>query len=216
VARFFYILGAVVSRPNRERFIVYGVAVPLLMIATAAAAQPGSTQTAVLQLPNGPSKQIPSPDGSSILFGVPDPSGGNLGPSLWIENTRTRQRTMLLSIVSAVTAAWSSDGSAFYVEDHRTSDSTLFYLYDATTLERLNVSDRIQAADPEAREFSTNHAYFVLDRWEGTRNLIVRLFGHTDHEPVMCFDLRYRVSRDGIVERLSRRVWPVAAKGCEE
>jgi hypothetical protein len=167
-------------------------------------------------LPNGPSNQLASPDGSSILFAVHYQSGGNLGPSLWIENTRTRQRKMLLSIGSTVTAAWSSDGNVFYVEDNRASDSTLFYLYDATTLERLNVSDRIQAADPEAREFSANHAYFVLDHWEGTRNLIIRLFGHTDQEPVMCFDLRYRLSRDGSVERLSRRVSPFAAKFCEQ
>src|SRR5437868_4525056 len=44
--------------------------------------------------------------------------------------------------------------------------------------------------------------------------VIVRLHGHTDTAPVVCFNLRYRVSRTGAVRKLSQQVFPVTAKFC--
>jgi len=162
-----------------------------------------------LSLPYGPITRLASPDGSHILYGVPYQSGLNDGPQLWIEDTRTRQRQMLLNIGGTLSAVWASDGKAFSVQDNWASDSARAYIYDAETLQRLDLGGGILSADPGAKRFADGHAYFDLDRWQDAQHVIVHFHGHTDRAPVLCFDFRYRVSRAGSVEKLSERVFPI-------
>jgi hypothetical protein len=159
----------------------------------------------ILDLPWGPMKRLPSPDGTLILYektGVDE-------PQLWIEDTRMHRRTKLFDIASTLTAGWSSDGSAFYVNDHSGSDEEQAYIYDAATLKRVNLGAGILAADVKSRPFSKGHAYFEVQRWEGNQEVAVRFFGHTDEPPVMHFDFHYRVSRTGAVQKLSQHIAPV-------
>jgi hypothetical protein len=189
----------------------------IAMIAALASAQENRPNLSELNLPYGPVTRLASPDGSRILFGMPYQNGVNDGPQLWIEDTRTHQRKMLLSINGTLSAVWSADGSAFSVQDHCASDSARAYIYDANTLQRLDLADRILAADPGAERFAKGHAYFDLERWDTAQEVIVHFHGHTDQPPVACFDFRYRVSRAGSVEKLSERVFPVDQnKGCKE
>lgn len=153
-----------------------------------------------LELPWGPIKRLVSPDGAFILYGRSSSSA----PQLWIEDTRTHRRTKLFDIPSTLTAAWSADGSAFYVNDHQGSDEESAYVYDAATLKRIDIAARIQAEDPKSRPFTHGHAYFQVTGWEGTQDLAVRFFGHTDEPPVTDFEFRYRISRRGDVKILSR------------
>lgn len=188
-----------------------------IVVALATAQQIRPATLPELHLPYGPVTRLASPDGSRILYGVPYQSGINDGPQLWIEDTRTHQRNMLLSIGSTLSAVWSPDGSAFSVEDRFASDSARTYLYDAQTLRRLDTAGRIEAFEPDTERFTIGHAYFDLDRWEGSQNVIVRLHGHTDKMPVVCFDLRYRVSRAGAVTKLSQHVFPISGRAlCKE
>jgi len=124
------------------------------------------TNAQQLDLPWGPSRRLASPDGSKILYGVPYDQGRNEGPSLWIEDTRTRRRTKLFDIGSTLSAAWSPDGAAFYVNDHLASDRESAYIYDAATLKRIDIADRILATDPESPSLATGHVYFQVTRWE--------------------------------------------------
>ena len=181
----------------------------IAIIAALAAAQENRTTLPELCLPNGPVTRLASPDNSRILYGVPYQSGINDGPQLWIEDTRTHQRNMLLSIGGTLSAIWSPDGSAFAVHDHFASDSARTYIYNAETLQRLDTARRIQAVDPSMQRFASGHEYFDLERWESAQNVIVRLHGHTDQPPVVCFDLSYRVGRTGAVAKLSQRVFPI-------
>jgi hypothetical protein len=159
----------------------------------------------VLDLPWGPMKRLPSPDGTFVLYGK---TGVNT-PQLWIENTRTHRRTKLFDIAGTLKAGWSADSAAFYVNDHSASDREQGYIYDAATLKRVNIGPRILAADAKSRPFSKGHAYFQVERWEGNQELTVRFFGHTDEPPVTDFDFRYRVSRTGAVKKLSQHTAPV-------
>ena len=159
----------------------------------------------VLDLPGGPMKRLPSPDGTFVLYGR---TGVNV-PQLWIEDTRTHRRTKLFDIASTLTAGWSTDSAAFYVNDHLASDQEQAYIYDAATLKRLKVGARILAEDAKSRPFSKGHAYFQIERWEGNQEVAVRFFGHTDEPPVTDFDFRYRVSRTGAVKKLSQHTAPV-------
>src|SRR5271170_1311387 len=150
-----------------------------------------------LDLPWGPVKRLASPEGSHILYSVKSTSA----PQLWIEDTHAHRRTKLLDIPSTLTAAWSPDGTAFYLNDHAGSDKELSYIYDAATLQRIDIAARIQAEDPESRPFANGHAYFEIERWQGNQEIAVRFFGHTDEPPVTCFDFRYGVSRTGVVKK---------------
>ena len=160
-----------------------------------------------LGLPHGAVTRLTSPDGAYTLYGVVDSE-----PQLWIENTRTQFRRKLLDVPGTLSARWSPDSRAFTVS-YGPSDSKQAYIYDAGTLERLDVGSRILEADASARRFSGGHAYFVPESWEDAQHVIVRFNGHTDESPVVCFDFRYRVSRAGVVERLSQRSGPFGTCG---
>ncbi len=157
-----------------------------------------------------------SPDGSRVLYGEPFRRGVNKFPELWIEDIRTGRRARLLEISSTIEAQWSPHGSAFSVNDHRASDSALCYIYDAVTLGRIDIAQRIYQTDRASERFANAHTYFVVERWEGVKSVLVRLYGHTDYAPVVCFDLGYRVSRAGVVRKLSEHVAPVTDRFCEQ
>lgn len=160
---------------------------------------------------NAQDLKLPSPDGTMTLY----EKASDHAPELWIENTRAHRQTKLFDVGGTVSAAWSADGSAFYVNDHWASDRERAYIYDSSTLKRMDIAAMIQAADPESRTFTNAHMYFGIDRWEGTQDVAVRFFGHTDEPPVRCFAFRYRISRTGVVTKLSQRIAPIAAKHCE-
>ncbi len=111
-------------------------------------------------------------------------------------------------------AFWSPDGKAFSVNDHWASDHESAYIYDTETLKRQNVGEEILAADPESRHFTNSHAYFQVERWDGPAHVFVRFQGHTDEAPVQCFEFQYRVSRTGMVGKLSERVHPIDKNLC--
>jgi hypothetical protein len=165
-----------------------------------------------LNLPAGPVTRLTSPDGKATLYGVP--YGANTPPQLWFENMRSHERTKLLDVPSTLSAAWSANGKAFLVLDHEASDKATSYIYDAATLQRLDLAARITASDPAARPYTHDHTYFDAERWQGNNQVLVRLHGHTDTPPVTCFDFRYRVSRGGVVTKLSQRILPVGGLGC--
>ena len=103
----------------------------------------------VLDLPWGPMKRLPSPDGTFVLYG----KTGLNDPQLWIEETRTHRRTKLFEIARTLTAGWSADSSAFYVNDHSGSDEDQAYIYDGATMKRVDAGARIVADEPPVTHF---------------------------------------------------------------
>ena len=155
-----------------------------------------------LDLPQGPNKRLAAPDGSQILYGVRSSNA----PQLWIDDRRAHRRIKLFDIGGTLSAAWSPDGSAFYVNDHWASDRECAYVYDAATLKRMDIAAMIQAADPQSRRFAAGHAYYEIERWVGSQHVAVRFFGHTDVPPVSIFEFSYAISRDGAVEKAGQRI----------
>ena len=161
---------------------------------------------AELTLPHGRVQSLPSPDGAHTLYTVEFQNGNNNGPQLWIRNNSTSKSKLLLTLGGTMQAFWSPDGKAFSINDHWASDRENAYIYDTETLKRQNVEEDILAADPKSRDFKNAHAYFQIERWDGPANVFVRFQGHTDEAPVQCFEFQYRVSRSGVVEKLSESV----------
>jgi hypothetical protein len=136
---------------------------------------------------------------------------------------------MVLKVtVQTLTLAWSPDSAAFIANDRAVSDLEIAYIYDVKTLDRLDLRSPILAADSEAARFvpsehAAPHSYFHAIRWLDARQVEVQLHGHTDGtrngtsvRPGDCFDLRYRVGRDGVVQKLSQRVSAISdKKGCD-
>jgi hypothetical protein len=192
----------------------------ILAVSGAAGQQPSA---AAIGPPFGPANQLVSPDGTHGLF------GNDRAAQLWLEDTRTHRRWLVLTAtVQTLTVAWSPDSAAFIVNDRATSDLESAYLYDGKTLVRLDLRRRILAVDPQAVRFlpgvnTAPHSYLHAIRWLDSRQVEVQLHGHTDgiqngetFLPGECFDLRYRVTRDGVVQKLSERVSAIdGRKGCE-
>jgi len=148
--------------------------------------------------------RLPSPDGRYLLYSVPFEQGVNDGPQLWFENLSSKAKQMLFGISRTITAQWAPDSSGFFVNNEFSSDTTAAYIYDARTLERLDVGKAILAAYPDARKFTNGHAYFDIQRWQNAKRVIVVFHGHMDSvSPIVCFESEYNVGRDGSVTRLS-------------
>jgi hypothetical protein len=168
-----------------------------------------------LTLPFGPPKSLASPDGSHLLYGAGTDTAPARSTQLWIEDNRTKQQRKITDVARILSAGWSSDGLSFFVEDDAGSNIALAYLYETATLKRLDIAELISASDAEAKRFAEGHAYFHVREWMDAQHLQIDLTGHTDSPPVDCFDLRYRVGRDGTIERLSRKIAPINSNACK-
>ncbi len=186
------------------------------MALSTAAGQPLANRLAP---PYGPTNKLVSPDGAYALLGSAD------APELWLQDTRTPQQRKVFQVtLQTLTLAWSPDSKAFIANDRTASDVEYAYIYDVKTLQRLDLRNRILAVDPEASHFVpsrdiSTHSYFHAIRWLDANHIAMQLHGHTDSPQngtsVQCFDFRYRVSKDGAVQKLSRLVAPVASKACD-
>jgi hypothetical protein len=187
----------------------------------AQAISPGSTGR--LELPFGHVMRLSSPNGRSILVGTSkriDLSQEcakcfSISSKLWFEDSLSHARKLILDVSSTASAGWSPEGDAFYVEDHIGSNITEAYIYEAASLNKLDIVDRIFAADPKAKQLASGHAYFNVKRWQDNDNLLVRFTGHTDESPETCFDIRYLVNRSGAVKKLSEHTGTSAEPWCQ-
>jgi hypothetical protein len=194
----------------------------------------GQPQSAHLRMPYGEANPVLSPDGAYALFG----SDAALY-QLWIEDRHTQKRQIVLrATLQTLTLAWSPDSTAFIANDRATSDVEVAWVYEARTLDRLDLRSLIFTADPGSARFlvpgKINRAppeepnakvptmsYVHAIRWLDAQHVEVQLVGHTagvrignSIEPGDCFDLRYRIGRDGAVEKLAQRVSAITSKGC--
>jgi len=173
--------------------------------------QPSDT----LELPFGKNDRLPSPDGRYALFGRALNETKSGAPELWIEEPSLSKRVRLLELGGTARAAWSPDRTAFYVNDRWPSDAERSYLYDAASLDRTDLGKVILASDERAARLATGHTYIGVEQWKDSHTVLVRLHGHTDKPPVVCFDLRYEVDRNGSVKKLAEHIAPVTDKGCD-
>jgi hypothetical protein len=109
----------------------------------------GQPRSVSLRMPYGEANPLFSPDGAYALFG----SDAALY-QLWIEDRHTHKRQMVLrATLQTLTLAWSPDSTAFIANDRATSDVEIAWVYEASTLHRLNLRSLIVAADPESTRF---------------------------------------------------------------
>jgi hypothetical protein len=168
----------------------------------------------------GPGNALVSPDGAHGLFWGP--------VGLWIDDRRTHgQRfVMIVAVTPTATMAWSPDSAAFVVNHRVASDLEIAYLFDAKTLDQIDLGGRIAAADPELTRFIPNGAnspgaHFHAGRWLDAGHVQVEVQGHTVGERVgnavrsgECYGFRYSVSRMGRVRKLGGRAASLDSEVC--
>jgi hypothetical protein len=202
-------------------------AAALMLSALPCAVVVSSAQRAEISIPSSDHSgtgRLPSPNGRYVLVGttvrtdLPTakcPGCYSLEAKLWLEDGSSHARTLLLNPGSSASAGWSPDGSAFFVNDREASDQEFAYFYETASLKKMNLDDKILAADPGAKRFLEGHFYFEVKRWLGSGAAEVWLDGHTDAAPVQCFLRRYRVRRSGAVQKLSEDMRPVDKDLCD-
>jgi hypothetical protein len=178
------------------------------------------TFTTPLVAGEGPGRRV-TPDGRYVLFTASGASPKQYGcqgldcDNLWLEDETTHKRTWIAVRNSDLSAGWSPDGNAFYVQDRQASDAGILTLYKNTGERLRSVDGDLLRADPAARElFHDSHHYFEAVHWIDGTHLLVRFDGHTDYYPSRCFDLTYSVSLDGKAKKLSARVGRASAVNC--
>jgi hypothetical protein len=176
-----------------------------------------------LELPFGHVMSLSSPNGRYILVGTSKrielsrecAKCFSISSKLWFKDRLSHARKLILDVSSTASAGWSPDGGAFYVEDHIASNITEAYIYETASLNKLDIADRIFAADPKAKQFAGGHAYFNTKKWQDDENLLVEFTGHTDESPAICFHLSYLVNRSGAVKKLSEHIGTPTEPWCQ-
>ena len=110
-------------------------------------------------------------------------------------------------------AEWSSDSSAFLVNEYIASNEGEARLYRASNLRKLDLRKAILRKDRSVQRFMDGHSYIRARQWISDDTALVQLCGHRDEAPVVQFDIRYQVSLDGQVKRVSEQVGPPDAGG---
>jgi hypothetical protein len=202
--------------------LIAGVALYSALALRLVSQQPAKAATSAftepLVLGEGPGRSV-APEGRYVLFAASeDPQKRSacqdLGcDNLWLEDEKTHKRTWIATRNSDLSAGWSPDGNAFYVQDRQASDEGILSVYKNSGARIQSVDTMILQTDPAARElFWNSHHYSKAIRWMDATHLRVRFHGHTDYYPSRCFALDYSVSLEGKLKKLSERVEPASAE----
>jgi hypothetical protein len=98
---------------------------------------------------------VVSPDGAYGLF------WGPLGLSIDDRHTHGQRFVMIVAVTLTATMAWSPDSAAFVVNHRVASDLEIAYLFDAKTLDEIDLGGRIAATDPELKRFIPPRGQFA-------------------------------------------------------
>ena len=159
-------------------------------------------RTPVIDLPRGPLTRIASPDKSwTLVFECPNECAER---KLWIEKTQPKQRRLVSEYERSLGVSWAPDSRHFFVYDEAGSNEGFSYIYDAATLDKLNLAELVTAHDKAAVPFlKAGHSYMRAKYWIDAHALIAILTGHFDESPSHSFTLKYRIGIDGNIRRLS-------------
>jgi hypothetical protein len=109
---------------------------------------------------------------------------------------------------------WATDSSAFFVNEHVASNEGEACFYQTSKLHKLDLREAILRADPSMEKFMDGHSYVWARQWLSNDTALVQLCGHSDEAPVVQFDVRYQVSLDGTVRKLSQQEGPPDLHEC--
>jgi hypothetical protein len=166
--------------------------------------------------------RIPSPDGRWALVSNPNPlfcAGANQAssegtmPELSLINEQTHHMDLVLHQGIGGDAGWAPDSTAFFVNNRIGSNSGDAALYRTDPLKRLDLMEAISKKDPTVRKFMDGHRYVFARKWLSNNEALVQFCGHTDQNPVVQFDIRYRIDLRGAVDKLSQEQNPPGESG---
>ncbi len=186
----------------------------ICVIALATVILTAATSTATLDWPFGRVSTLPSPDGHDVVYGEPYQPGIREAPELWLRHRGRPERKRLLELTATARAFWSPDSRHFVIVNRENSSSMTSSVYE--TEGRVVRQITPEDSDKELRGMATGHFYVEAQRFLDPHTIRVATYGHTDQAPVRCFRFIYSVTLGGEIHRLSKRISPATASGCDE
>lgn len=167
-----------------------------------------SRQPPTLELPGDVRQMLPSPDGRWALIGTPLPDR-----ELRLENQADKHQELVTGFSRSLSAAWSPDSKAFFVNDAYGSNLEDTYVYWLGSKEPHKLNDLILTHYKWDTEVDADHAYFQAVRWLGPAKLLVEYCGH-GHGGLHQFDFVYVITlansagQESKTRRVSREIRP--------
>jgi succinate dehydrogenase / fumarate reductase cytochrome b subunit len=142
----------------------------------------------------GESLSLPAPQGSPVLIAA----NGHL------DIADSGARRTILEFPRTLGLGWAPDGGHFFVNNEEGSNITELSVYDRTGKPSGALDEEILVANPHLRSLAQrgSHVYFNAKKWIDARTLEVEVSGHSDEAPFEEFDVRLRVTLEGMVTRL--------------
>jgi len=174
----------------------------LVQLCSMAVAQTRPISTPVVDLPRGAVTRISSPDKKwGLIFECPNNCSER---RLSIEHNATHQCRFISEYERSLKVSWSPDSRSFFVDDDSGSNIAMSYVYDPLTLRVTDLADSLTTRDKGAAQYlRAGHSYLRAKRWINSHELFVSLSGHFDEPPPRGFTVKYRISLDGTVRKIS-------------
>jgi hypothetical protein len=128
-------------------------------------------------------------------------------------NEQTHHKELVLNQGTGGDAGWAPDSTAFFVNYRIGSNLGDASLYRTDPLKRLDLTEAISKKDPTVRKYMDGHRYVFVRKWLSNDKALVQFCGHTDRNPVVQFDIRYRIDLNGVIDRLSQKQNPPGEVG---
>jgi len=169
----------------------------LAIFAAAVAAYPllavphGHEERAIVSFPS--EATAVSPDGRFSVVSVDSNTFSDLGQDhiLFLQDMQTQAKRKLLDYYRSVDVLWNPDSSSLAVTNYvgsNVADCLVFFI--ATDRKSVNVADKLRITDPQevATLDKSSHIYWGAVRWTSSQSLLVKVWGHTDAQPVRGFE----------------------------
>ena len=177
----------------------------------------GAGQVAGADFPACQPIRIASPDQrwalttDSLALNCPGQSAGGAQSAepapilLYLRDQRTHRARRVDVVGYGGHVEWAPDSAAFFVNENVASNEGEASLYRASGLKKLDLREAILRNDRSAQRYMDGHSYVRARQWLGDDIALVQLCGHRDEAPEVQFDVRYRVSLDGHVRKVSEK-----------
>ena len=157
-------------------------------------------------------QQWVAPDGQWVVIengcwppGKETCSAGTNGLSLTLVNRQTHKWRLVSRTDTPPLVSWAPDSKGFFLVEHISSDRDDSYAYNVDTERRVDLGSLISGRDMTVKHYQRlgSHLYFRAERWRDPKAIEVEVTGHTDSLPVKEFHLRFLITLDSEVIRLS-------------
>jgi succinate dehydrogenase / fumarate reductase cytochrome b subunit len=167
---------------------------PIASNTTSASESRQLSRVTTLEVGAGESGSLAAPQGSPVLFAANE----------HLDIAEGGVRRTIFEYPRTIEMGWAPDGEHFFVNNEEGSNITELDVFDRKGKSSDVLDEKILKANPHLYELARrgSHMYFSAKKWIDAGTLEVEVSGHSDDAPIEEFDVRFRVTLEGMVTRL--------------